>query len=516
MVIRTIANKVGTFEIEGNTISYLQPLSTFHTQEMNQVQKGYKDKMHTLRESTLYLPARDITFQSGQVCYTYDVNGLQSFDTLKMMYLEDKLPYYLSLIKLAKEKQVEVLWETENLVIDVEEASIKALVIEHEAFTVENEKSPLIAVKELIIISLTNLQHVYGRPKRSEFFEQNEEVIQFAEMIYLRLDSLDHMASFIQSMYDESLERKQTEQEELAQQLANKKRFSLAKLVPIGFLQPKSKKTPEMQKVLPSSQPTKKAKTKKETNIRFLVGTAAILVVALLLNILLTDANKNAQSPEDQLKTATQQGETNVEQVYLDGLLGDTEGVMKVLEEKEYDRLTKDEKELLQQLWIEHGSYEQYLEKEELAVSRLTEYMTNQNLPDELDRLQDILKGSNPHIDFAKGVLSKEWDNVLANREGIDLTEERKTHIVTAFLSIEDIAAAKAFVGEKAPKNDGLMNLVLTAEKNQVEMATLEDEKVGLQKTIDDNEDEGKVIEAKEKMVVVQSELDALKKNNGL
>lgn len=513
-----MANKVGTFEVEGNTISYLQPLSTFHTQEMNEVQKGYKDKMHTLRESTLYLPARDITFQSGQVCYTYDVTDLQSFNTLKTMYLEDKYPYYLSLIKLAKEKQVEVLWETENLVIDVEEASIKALVIEHEAFAVENEKSPLIAVKELIIISLTNLQHVYGRPKRSEFFEQNEEVIQFAEMIYLRLDSLDHMASFIQSMYDESLKRKQTEQEELAQQLANKKRFSLAKLVPVGFLNLKPKKAPEMRTVLPTTQPTKntKTKTKKETNIRFLVGTAAILIVALLLNILLTDANKNAQSPKGQLKTATQQEETDVEQVYLDGLLGDTESVMTVLEAKEYDRLPKDEKKLLQQLWIEHGSYEQYLEKEELAVSRLTEYMTNQNLPDELDRLQDILNESDPHIDFAKGVLSKEWDNVLANREGIDLTEERKTHIVTAFLSIEDVAAAKAFVGEKAPKNDGLMNRVLTAEKNQVEMATLEEEKVGLQKTIDDSEDKGKVTEAKEKMVVVQSELDALKKINGL
>jgi hypothetical protein len=56
---------------------------------------------------------------------------------------------------------------------------------------------------------------------------------------------------------------------------------------------------------------------------------------------------------------------------------------------------------LLQQLFIKHGAYEKYLQKEKHAVSRLMEYMTNQNLLEELERLQEILKVSNPHIDFA-------------------------------------------------------------------------------------------------------------------
>jgi hypothetical protein len=37
----------------------------------------------------------------------------------------------------------------------------------------------------------------------------------------------------------------------------------------------------------------------KENNIRFLVGTAIILVGALLLNIILTNATKNAESQKD-------------------------------------------------------------------------------------------------------------------------------------------------------------------------------------------------------------------------
>jgi hypothetical protein len=514
MVIRTIANRVGTFEIEGNTISYLQPLSTFNTQEMNQVQTWYKDKLQTLQESDLYLPAKDISFQSGQVCYTYDVTGLQSFNALKKMYLEDKLPYYLSLIQLAKEKQVEVLWETENLVIDVEEASVKALIIEHQAFTIENEKSRINAVKELIIISLTSLQHVYGRPKRSDFFEQSEEVIQFAEMIYLRLDSLDHMASFIQSLYDEIEERKQLEQEELAQRIANKKRFSIPNLIPVQFLQQKSGKRPEIRTDLSTSPTKQKPISQKESKMRFLIGTAIILVGALLLNIFLTSANKNAESTDRQ--TTSQQEEKDVEKVYLNGLLGDTEGVMKVLEARDYDRLNKEEMKLLHQLWIKHGAYEKYLAKDELAVSILTEYMTDQNLPKELDRLQEILKVANPHINFAKGVLAKEWEEIIANRDLVELTEERQTHIVTAFLHEKDLEGAKAFVSENASKNDGLMNRVLTAEKSQVEMAALEEEKALLQKTIDESEDLSKVSEAMQKMDVVKNELVDLNKSNGL
>ncbi|MFC6038945.1 hypothetical protein ACFPYN_05695 [Paenisporosarcina macmurdoensis] len=514
MVIRTIANRVGTFEIEGNTISYLQPLSTFNTQEMNQVQTWYKDKLQTLQESDLYLPAKDISFQSGQVCYTYDVTSLQSFNALKKMYLEDKLPYYLSLIQLAKEKQVEVLWETENLVIDVEDASVKALVIEHQAFTIENEKSRINAVKELIIISLTSLQHVYGRPKRSDFFEQSEEVIQFAEMIYLRLDSLDHMASFIQSLYDESEERKQLEQEELAQRLANKKRFSIPNLIPVQFLHQKSGKRPEIRTDLSTSPTKQKPISQKESKMRFLIGTAIILVGALLLSILLTSANKNAESSERQ--SASQQETKDIEQVYVDGLLGDTESVMKALESREYESLNKDEKELLHQLWMKHGAYEKYLAKDEDAVSQLTEHMTKQNQSDELDRLQEMLKVSNPHIEFAKGVLAKEWEQVLANQDLVELTDERKTHIVTAYLQTGDIAGAKSFVVEKAPENDGLMNRVLTAEKVAVDLKALEEQQELLQKTIGESKDLAKVSKAMQKMNGVKKEITGLKKTIGL
>lgn len=143
MVFRTVANKVGTFEVNGNSIFYLQPLSTFQTQEMDLIEKWYREKMHSLQGYEQVVPAKEISFQSGQVCYAYDVTSYKAFNTLKTMYLEDKLPYYLSLIELAKNKKVKVLWNTQNLLVDEENQLVKVLVVENKALAIETDTSVL-------------------------------------------------------------------------------------------------------------------------------------------------------------------------------------------------------------------------------------------------------------------------------------------------------------------------------------------------------------------------------------
>ena len=258
MVVRTIANKVGTFEVKGNTISYLQPLSTFNTQEMDLIQKWYREKLLSLKEYPSVVPAKDITFQSGQVSYAYDVTSYKSFHTLKTMYLEEKLPYYLSLIELAKNKELTLLWNLQNLVVDQESQSVKVLVVGNKAFDITNDESHLDAVKNLMIITLTSLEQVYGRPKRSDFLEQNEEVIQFAEMIYLRLNSLEQMKEYIEAFLKEINDRKLQEQEELAKRMESRKVISFLQALPIQL------KTMKKIERLKGDQPVKN-QTKKKT-----------------------------------------------------------------------------------------------------------------------------------------------------------------------------------------------------------------------------------------------------------
>lgn len=513
MVLRTVANKVGTFEVSGNAVSYLQPLSTFNTQEMDLIEKCYREKMNSLQGHPQVVPARDINFQFGQVCHAYDVTGYKSFNKLKTMYLEDKLPYYLSLIELAKNKEIKVLWNTQNLLIDEESQLVKVMVIENGALDIVNETSILNIVKELLVITLTNLEQVFGRPKRSDFFEQREEVIQFTEMIYLRLNSLHQMREYIEVMNEEVQERRQQEQAELEKRLANNKFSTLLQRTPFKIARTNNTEQRRIVHVHLDKVHTRKSVVvgkSRGNNKRFLLGVVGIMLIAIVLNLVLTNANKNALSNNQSVSSAS--GEINMEPLYVQALLGDSKELMDRLSKNEYDSLSEDHQSLLTQLWLEQGEYQKLLEQDEKAVSRITEYLTNQNKPKELDKLQELLKVDNPHIAFSKGVLANDPDTIINNRNLVELTEERKTHVVNALLQTGDIELAKRFVSEKAPDNDGLMDTVIAAEKNAVELKALEDQQVLLQKTIDESEDQVKVSEAKLKIHEVNKKINEIKK----
>src|SRR5690606_21432451 len=94
-------------------------------------------------------------------------------------------------------------------------------------------------------------------------------------------------------------ERKRLEAEELAQQEADKGRFSfsLGNLVK-GRKETPAKTTPQLMLGKNAGKQLKKSVAAKDSNQRFLLGTSGILAVAVLLNIFLTNANENAQATD--------------------------------------------------------------------------------------------------------------------------------------------------------------------------------------------------------------------------
>jgi len=55
---------------------------------------------------------------------------------------------------------------------------------------------------------------------------------------------------------------------------------------------------------------------------------------------------------------------------------------------------------------------------------------------------------------------------------------------VDVFLQKGDVESAKMFVSEIAPDNDGLMDTIIAAEKNAVEVEALEEQKVNIRKKL--------------------------------
>ena len=91
-----------------------------------------------------------------------------------------------------------------------------------------------------------------------------------------------------------------------------------------------------------------------------------IILIAVVLNLVLTNANENALSKDQQESTTS--GKTSMETIYVQALLGESEQLMDTLSEKEYDSLSEDQQILLNQLWLEQGKYQPLLERDNQAV----------------------------------------------------------------------------------------------------------------------------------------------------
>lgn len=284
MVIRTIANRVGTIEINQDSIYFLQPLKAFETDDMELIEQAYENSFVRIKESTPLVPVKEITFQAGQIRYEYDVTGLMAFTALRAFEFEEKLPFYLDLINLAKDQQMKILWQKENFVVDREEKKLFGMVIENDVMSISDNKDPVSAVKELIIISLTKLNELLERPKRMDFLEPSEEVIRFAETIYLKLDSLDEIEGYIKEkieQFEEQRRAEELERERLLNELTGFEKFRAHVKAKINFQNATRKSTEKKFK-----------KAGQQGNSKLFVGVAIILLLALGLNIALTQATE--------------------------------------------------------------------------------------------------------------------------------------------------------------------------------------------------------------------------------
>lgn len=284
MVIRTIANRVGTIEINQDSVYFLQPLTAFETDDMESIEQAYEKLFASMEESTPLVPVKEITFQAGQIRYEYDVKGLMAFTAIRAVEFEEKLPFYLDLINLAKDQQVKVLWQKENFVVDREAKRLFGMVIENDVMSIVYHKDSVSAVKELIIISLTKLNEIIDRPKRMDFLEPSEEVIRFAETIFLKLNSLDEIEEYIKEKIDQFEEQRREEALEQERLLNERSRFEKFRAY--------VKEKVQFQNAALKPKGKKFKKVGQQGNSKLFVGVVIILLLAFGLNIALTQATE--------------------------------------------------------------------------------------------------------------------------------------------------------------------------------------------------------------------------------
>lgn len=501
MVIRTIANRVGTIEIDQNAFYFLQPLSAFKTEEMEQIERAYEKQMQLVTGDPTFLSAQEISFQSGQVRFEYDLTDLHSFNALKAMEFEDKLTYYLSLVQLAQQSEINVLWQKENFVLNKEESLLHVMVAENDVMPLNHEKDRLTAVKELIIISLTRLNQVYGRPRRIDFLEQSDEVIRFAETIYLRLQSLEEMEAYISNVLNQVEEQKKAKQQELELAQQNQTKWS----VTMASLRESLQRLPSF-----NEQP-KENRTKPTTggNKKLFVGVAAVLLAAFGLNVVLTQATENAQGTEPE---EVNDVELNLTDVYREGLLGDTDGVLESLESVDYSELQVADQEVLNRLYIKQGEYEKALRNQPELIGTIAEQLSRDEDVEGLENLQETTDEPSEVIEFELAVVEEEWTRIVELRNQVELTDRRVGTILTAFIKEKDFQGAKGFLEKHELTDENLMSSVLEAEKEALQLEELQADKQKLEEVIEKENDKKASKKAEEQLKEINQEIEEIAK----
>ncbi len=499
MVIRTIANRVGTIEIDQNTFYFLQPLSAFKTEEMEQIERAYEKQMQQVTGDPTFISAQEISFQSGQVRFEYDLTDLHGFNTLKAMTFEDKLTYYLSLVQLAQQSEINVLWQKENFVLNKEASILHVMVAENNMMPLSNEKDRLSAVKELIIISLTRLNQVYGRPRRTDFLEQSDEVIRFAETIYLRLQSLEEIESYILDVANQVEEQKKAKQQELELAKQNQTKWS----VTMASLRESLQRLPSYTKRAQENR----AKPATGGNKKLFVGVAAVLLAAFGLNVVLTQATENAQETESGEAT---DGELNLTDVYRAGMLGDTDGVLESLESVDYSELKAADKEVLNRLYIEQGEYEKALHHQPELLGSIAEQLSREGDVEGLEHLQDTIDEPSDVIEFELAAVEEEWTRIIELRNQVELTDRRVDTVLAAFITEKDFQGAKGFLEKHNLTDEKFMSSVLEAEKEALQLEELQAEKQKVEEGIEKENDKKATKKAEERLKEIDQEIEEI------
>src|SRR5699024_7914475 len=117
-------------------------------------------------------------------------------------------------------QDVNVLWERNNFVVDLNEKKVKALLFEYNGFNIYKKDTALDGLKELILLALTKNKMILGKPKRADFIEKSDAVIQFAEDILMSATT-DDIENIITSFENEVEYRQLQKEKKIAERRKN-------------------------------------------------------------------------------------------------------------------------------------------------------------------------------------------------------------------------------------------------------------------------------------------------------
>lgn len=481
-------NKNANLEIEHDIIRYRTPLIEFPTDDINEIERDIKRKVAQINEDPHYLTPFKVDIINSSVVYYYNAKNLKSFFYLRGFRFEEKLKYYSSLVKIGKNTDVNVIWDKFNFVVDDYEENIKAVVYETDLLKIHENKKTLDGIKELILISLTTLDSIVGKPRKVNFIDQDDEIINFAETILMKIDNLDDLDDYIETtMIQYQYEKKNKKDTEEPKE---KKTF-LSNLL---------KSKPQTKTTRPARSTGQKNKNSKFTKKEMILygGLGLLVVIGIILNTIPMDGNTNKEAstfeenktelvddnqiddnqidnnPTDNKNNESESVKNSVDVHDIDAsehdeqlllayrhfLSGDTEKSIQILESIGYEKLSSLDQTIMLNIYEENKMYEKILALEESRAEMIVNRLIGENNLQAIRDLKENLEIENPYIEFEIAYLDGNYEKIIELKDKVNLNGRKEKQIVEAYIGLNNLDEAEKFA--KQTGNPDLVQMVKT------------------------------------------------------
>lgn len=224
-------NHFGELEVIGNNLVYFSPVTEFNNSNVTteKLKEDYSKFMDKLNYTELLAPINEFTESGKFMEFHYQQENTAFYHTIRNLDFEKQLKYFRSIVEIAniqKTYDTQILWQIENFILSHEEndQQIRALLYEFsDDFKVYDNTDALTGMKNLILMGLTKLNNIIGKPNKADFINKSDEVIDFAESV-LQAKEIDDIKTDVNNRIDIIDQRKEEERKRLEKEQEEKQK----------------------------------------------------------------------------------------------------------------------------------------------------------------------------------------------------------------------------------------------------------------------------------------------------
>lgn len=442
-------NKYGEIHVNKNEVVFSMPITKMNEKDIENIEKNYKEVIEKNNYPSQIIYVDSIGELLNRITFEYNASNTSAFHNIRKIPFKEVMPYFKSLIDIAR-MNLNVLWEKDNFVIDMNENKFKVFIFEFQGLPLYSSKNALNGLKENILLSLTTKNRILGKPRRNEFVEQEDYVIEFAEEI-LRCQSVDEIEKVVEDTQLE-IELQKEKKEEQKRKKAEKSKIYALKQKFYKKAKEKSHEEKIKEQLQISDNQTERGKTSIVDKITSPKGMIVSIGAVICMGIMYyaTDGFAGEALEEEKVMTEVKKRDEILE-TYRSYIDGDKDLAYAKLDKIGYKNLSnKRDKKILLEWYIEQDQYTKAISTDEKGAYMVGDYLIKERKIDELKKVAQQIDSKVLKFDIAS--IDGKYQAMIENND-IQLNKRRAKEMVKAYAMTNQERELKDYIKTKDEKS---------------------------------------------------------------